>query len=136
MLTRLYPTYRNLPFALINDWPLADRGGEPERLVSGSDDFTLFLWNPVDDKKPLARLTGHQQPVNHLAFSPDGRRFASASFDKKVKVWDGRTGTFLATLNGHVSAVYQVAWSADSRLLVSASKDSTVKLWEMVALKR
>ncbi|CAM9111871.1 unnamed protein product [Ectocarpus sp. 12 AP-2014] len=112
------------------------RGGEPERLVSGSDDFTLFLWNPVDGKKPLARLTGHQQPVNHLAFSPDGRRFASASFDKKVKVWDGRTGTFLATLNGHVSAVYQVAWSADSRLLVSASKDSTVKLWEMVALKR
>lgn len=112
------------------------RGGEPERLVSGSDDFTLFLWNPVEDKKPLARLTGHQQPVNHLAFSPDGRRFASASFDKKVKVWDGRTGAFLATLNGHVGAVYQVAWSADSRLLVSASKDSTVKLWEMVALKR
>lgn len=104
--------------------------------MSGSDDFTLFLWNPVEDKKPLARLTGHQQPVNHLAFSPDGRRFASASFDKKVKVWDGRTGTFLATLNGHVGAVYQVAWSADSRLLVSASKDSTVKLWEMVALKR
>ncbi len=104
--------------------------------MSGSDDFTLFLWNPVEDKKPLARLTGHQQPVNHLAFSPDGRRFASASFDKKVKVWDGRTGAFLSTLNGHVGAVYQVAWSADSRLLVSASKDSTVKLWEMVALKR
>lgn len=76
--------------------------------MSGSDDFTLFLWNPVENKKPLARLTGHQQPVNHLAFSPDGRRFASASFDKKVKVWDGRTGAFLATLNGHVGAVYQV----------------------------
>lgn len=84
------------------------RGGEAERLVSGSDDFTLFLWAPTEDKKPVKRLTGHQQPVNHLAFSPDGRRFASASFDKKVKVWDGRTGVFLATLNGHVGAVYQV----------------------------
>ncbi|CAM9121547.1 unnamed protein product [Discosporangium mesarthrocarpum] len=115
---------------------LQARGGEPERLVSGSDDFTLILWNPATDKKPLARLTGHQQPVNHLAFSPDGRRFASASFDKKVKVWDGRTGAFLATLSGHVGAVYQVAWSADSRLLVSASKDSTLKLWEMTSLKR
>eukprot|EP00611_Tribonema_gayanum_P006036 TRINITY_DN152_c0_g1_i1.p1 TRINITY_DN152_c0_g1~~TRINITY_DN152_c0_g1_i1.p1 ORF type:complete len:520 (-),score=86.80 TRINITY_DN152_c0_g1_i1:136-1695(-) len=112
------------------------KGTDPERLVSGSDDFTLFLWNPVEDKKPLARLTGHQQAVNHIAFSPDGRRFASASFDKKVKVWDGRTGKFLATLTGHVGAVYQVAWSADSRLLVSASKDSTVKLWEMASLKR
>eukprot|EP00953_Heterococcus_sp_UTEX-ZZ885_P004072 2698-Heterococcus_DN1.PRE.4 len=112
------------------------RGGEPERLVSGSDDFTLFMWRPVEDKKPVARLTGHQQPVNHIAFSPDGRRFASASFDKKVKVWDGRTGKFIATLTGHVGAVYQIAWSADSRLLVSASKDSTVKLWEMSSLKR
>jgi WD40 repeat protein len=33
----------------------------PERLVSGSDDFTLFLWEPSDNKKPLERMTGHQQ---------------------------------------------------------------------------
>lgn len=32
--------------------------GQGERLVSGSDDFTLFLWNPEKEKKPLARLTG------------------------------------------------------------------------------
>ena len=49
----------------------------------------------------------------------------------QVKIWDGRSGTFVATLTGHVSAVYQVAWSMDSRLLVSASKDSTIKLWDM-----
>ncbi|CAM9810830.1 unnamed protein product [Chrysoparadoxa australica] len=112
------------------------RSGKPEALVSGSDDFTLFLWNPAEDKKPIARLTGHQQAVNHIAFSPDGNYFASASFDKKVKVWNGKTGKFIATLTGHVGAVYRVAWSADSRLLVSASKDSTVKLWEMSSLKR
>jgi ribosome assembly protein 4 len=48
-----------------------------------------------------------------------------------VKIWDGRTGVFIATLTGHVGAVYKVAWSMDSRLLVSASKDSTIKLWDM-----
>jgi len=104
---------------------------EPERLVSGSDDFTLFLWHPGEQKQPIKRLTGHQQLVNHIAFSPDGRYFASASFDKKVKIWNGKSGDFLATLTGHVGAVYQVAWSSDSRFLVSASKDSTAKLWEM-----
>jgi len=111
------------------------RRSQPERLVSGSDDFTLFLWEPAENKKPLARLTGHQQPVNHLCFSPDGRHFASASFDKKVKIWNGQTGAFVATLTGHVGAVYQVCWSSDSRMIVSASKDSTVKLWELAAPK-
>lgn len=34
------------------------QGSHPERLVSGSDDFTLFLWNPAEEKKHTARMTG------------------------------------------------------------------------------
>ena len=37
------------------------KGNAPERLVSGSDDFTMFLWEPAISKHPKARLTGHQQ---------------------------------------------------------------------------
>jgi ribosome assembly protein 4 len=104
-------------------------GGSPERLVSGSDDFTLFLWHPASSKTPVSRLTGHQQLVNCVRFSPNGSKLASASFDKSVRLWDGFTGAFLHTLRGHVGPVYQLAWSADSRQLVSSSKDSTLKLW-------
>uniref|UniRef100_A0A8C7F952 Notchless protein homolog 1 n=1 Tax=Oncorhynchus kisutch TaxID=8019 RepID=A0A8C7F952_ONCKI len=107
------------------------RGEAPERLVSGSDDFTLFLWNPAEDKKPLARLTGHSALINEVLFSPDTRLLASASFDKSIKIWDGRTGKYLQSLRGHVAAVYQVAWSADSRLMVSGSSDSTLKVWDI-----
>ncbi|KAJ1552576.1 Notchless protein 1, partial [Cladochytrium tenue] len=109
----------------------AAKGDAPERLASCSDDFTLFLWEPSVSKKPIARMTGHMQPVNHICFSPDGRFLASASFDKSVKLWDGRTGKFLETLRGHVGAVYQVSFSADSRQVLSASKDSTVKAWDL-----
>ena len=121
------------------------RKSGPERLCSCSDDFTLFLWEPTLKKQPVARLTGHQQLVNHMCFSPDGRYIASASFDKKVKVWDGVTGKWkrrrrmrrrlLNTLNGHVGAVYQVTWSPDSRFIASASKDSTVKIWKPLGKK-
>ncbi|KAL0271924.1 UNVERIFIED_CONTAM: hypothetical protein PYX00_005072 [Menopon gallinae] len=105
--------------------------GNGERLVSGSDDFTLFLWSPESDKKPIARLTGHQQLVNDVKFSPDGRLIASASFDKSIKLWESKTGRFVGVLRGHVQAVYVISWSADSRLLVSGSADSTLKVWNV-----
>lgn len=107
------------------------RGNAPERLVSGSDDFTMFLWEPAVSKHPKTRLTGHQQLVNHVYFSPDGQWIASASFDKSVKLWNGTTGKFVAAFRGHVGPVYQISWSADSRLLLSGSKDSTLKVWDI-----
>jgi ribosome assembly protein 4 len=107
------------------------RGKQGERLASCSDDFTIHLWDPENSKKPIIRMTGHQQPINLVSFSPDGRLLASASFDKSLKIWDGVTGKFKASLRGHVGAVYQVCWSSDSRMLVSGSKDSTLKLWDL-----
>lgn len=41
-------------------------GGQPERMVSGSDDFTMFLWCPSTSKQPIARMTGHVQTVNQV----------------------------------------------------------------------
>ena len=79
--------------------PLYLQGDAPERLVSGSDDFTLFLWHPEVDKKSIARLTGHQQLINEVKFSPDTRLLASASFDKSVKLWDGKTGKYEKLFN-------------------------------------
>lgn len=66
--------------------------GQPERMVSCSDDHTLFLWHPSEDSKPVARMTGHLQTVIDVKFSPDGRWVVSASFDKSIKLWNGMTG--------------------------------------------
>lgn len=45
-------------------------------------------------------LTGHQQLINQVVFSPDARLIASASFDKSIKLWDGKTGKYVQIVVG------------------------------------
>jgi len=40
---------------------------------------------------PLATLTGHRDLVNTAAFSPDGKRVVTASFDNTARVWDAES---------------------------------------------
>ncbi|MFP6617996.1 MAG: WD40 repeat domain-containing protein [Pirellulaceae bacterium] len=35
-------------------------------------------------------LTGHSAHVSRVAFSPDGKRIVSGSFDDTLKIWDVR----------------------------------------------
>jgi len=108
-----------------------DNAEKFERLVSGSDDCSLMLWDPINCDKPLMRMNGHQGLINHVQFSPDTLYLASASFDKSIRIWNGHTGKYLYTLRGHVAPIYQICWSPDSRLLLSGCKDSTLKVWNI-----
>lgn len=48
-------------------------GERPERLVSGSDDFTLCLYEPSTSKQPITRMTGHVQLINQAGSVPPCR---------------------------------------------------------------
>jgi ribosome assembly protein 4 len=107
----------------------AVKGEGCEKLVSGSDDTTCYIWEPSKSKAPLCRLTGHSKLINIVSFSPDGNYITSASFDKNIRLWSS-IGTHLGTFRGHVGEVFQLSWSSDSRLFVTGSKDSTLKVWD------
>ena len=88
---------------------------------------TLFL-----SKHVIFR--GHKAEVFGVAFSPDGKRIVSGSWDWTVKVWDAATGQETLTLRGHTEAVNSVAFSPDGKRIVSgsgyANTPGEVKVWD------
>ncbi|KAJ8518242.1 hypothetical protein ONZ45_g4667 [Pleurotus djamor] len=71
-----------------------------------------------------------REPIRGLSFSPDDRRFATASDDSTIKIWAFEESREESTLTGHGWDVKCVQWHPTKGLLVSGSKDNTIKFWD------
>ncbi|MFF3378343.1 hypothetical protein ACFYXF_35995 [Streptomyces sp. NPDC002680] len=97
------------------------------------DGRTLADSDRLLDLRDLS-LGTHDDVVTSLAFAPDGRLLASASWDGTVRLWQvtgGRALWPLALLRGHTRFVRSVAFSPDGRTLVTAAEDGTVRVWNV-----
>ncbi|WP_224312118.1 WD40 repeat domain-containing protein, partial [Trichormus variabilis] len=65
---------------------------------SGSDDKTLRLWDV--NGQPIGQpFRGHEDLVRSVAFSPDGERIVSGSYDETIRIWDAATGDCLRVIS-------------------------------------
>jgi hypothetical protein len=81
-------------------------------------------------------LLGHEDAVYSAAFSPDGKRIVTASFDQTARLWDAESGKQIgAPLVGHEveGYVHSAAFSPDGKRIVTASFDQTARLWDAFA---
>jgi small GTP-binding protein len=74
-------------------------------------------------------LKEHNNFVNNVAWSPNKRLLASASWDTTIRLWDANSGKALQVLEGHSGRVYWVEFSAEGSWLASKSSDNTIRLW-------
>jgi WD40 repeat protein/serine/threonine protein kinase len=77
----------------------------------------------------LLHLWYHDNEVEHVAFSPDGRRIVTASKDHAARVWDAGTGEAVTPPLRHGHTVLRAAFSPDGRRVVTASHDRTARVW-------
>ncbi len=61
-----------------------------------------YLWSRINARQTLA---GHDYLVWSAAFSADGKRILTGSWDKTAKVWDAATGQELLTLRNRVRSL-------------------------------
>jgi WD40 repeat protein len=76
-----------------------------------------------------AFLPGHMWIATAVAFSHDGKRLASAGYDRTVVLWDVESRKVLATLKGHDGRVNCLTFSPDGKYLASAGDDKPIILW-------
>jgi WD40 repeat protein len=93
------------------------------RVVSGSADKTVRIWNVMTDNSQL--IFASNIPL------PDGSRVKRTALGKFRRIWNVTTGKVEAELKGHTNLVMSVAFSQDGRRVISGSRDRTVRIWNV-----
>jgi len=92
-------------------------------------------------RSSIRTLSGHADSVSSVSFSPDGKRIASGSSDKTVKLWNAESGQLLKIIY-NAGSVSSVCFSPDGKLIASNyieidwamsdvwnNNDRAIKLW-------
>ncbi len=100
-------------------------------LAVATADKTVRLWDIANNNQQHTFITGHQNSLNSVLFSPDGRKLATVSSDQ-IKLWDLETKRELKSFSGDFSNVFlSISFSPNSKMLAAISNDKTVKLWNI-----
>ncbi|HMQ61993.1 MAG TPA: PQQ-binding-like beta-propeller repeat protein, partial [Flavilitoribacter sp.] len=116
-----------------NAFHSVDLSPDGRSILLGSTDHRLHLLDSETGRllRRIEPWEGHTKTIKAVAYTPDGKRFASAGEDQTIQVWDAETHQKLFSLIGHTAAVAGLCWSKDGDTLISAALDGALKTWDL-----
>nr|XP_017086914.2 F-box-like/WD repeat-containing protein ebi [Drosophila bipectinata] len=93
-------------------------------LASASFDSTVRLWD-VERDTCIHTLTKHTEPVNSVAFSPDGKNLATGGLDKCIYIWNTQTGQLVHSYRA-TGEIFEVCWNSRGTKVAASASDGSV----------
>ena len=108
-----------------------DYDARNDRLVSGSEDESVVLWD-VKAGKSIKEFSGHRHWVVSAKFSSNGDRILTGSWDGTARIWDVESGTEILSVP-HPGAVHAAAFSPDGSHIATGCEDGYLRIFKLVS---
>lgn len=107
-----------------------------QRLVSSSLDGTVKVWNLAPGLNEAGKSLDMNEPIDAVAWSPDGRFLACGQHFGAIYFFDAVAGKRLRQIPGHKGTVDSLAFHPDGKRLASSGNDRQIMLWDRVSGKK
>eukprot|EP00200_Dunaliella_tertiolecta_P011847 CAMPEP_0202375406 /NCGR_PEP_ID=MMETSP1127-20130417/6090_1 /ASSEMBLY_ACC=CAM_ASM_000462 /TAXON_ID=3047 /ORGANISM="Dunaliella tertiolecta, Strain CCMP1320" /LENGTH=521 /DNA_ID=CAMNT_0048972873 /DNA_START=382 /DNA_END=1947 /DNA_ORIENTATION=- len=93
---------------------------------------TAYLHMPASNfttKFVIGNLNKAKSPINHVTWTPDGRRCMTGATSGEFTVWDGRTFNWESVLQAHEAPVRCMQYTHNEHIIISSDDNGRIKLW-------